>query len=131
MATHCSGLPFVPDNFNPKDPSNPYVDYSVEDFYKFLNDYELETVPGTYFEYSSVGMGLLGHILSLKAGLSYEQLISESILKKLKMKHTGISLTPEMREELAKGHDLKRVVEYWDWTEAAAGAGAFAQMSRT
>lgn len=124
LATHCSGLPFMPSNFDPKDPSNPYADYSVEDLYEFLNGYQLEKVPGAYFEYSSVGMGLLGHILSLKADLSYEQLISKSILKKLKMKHTGVSLTPEMQADLAKGHDARQAAEYWDLTEAAAGAGA-------
>ena len=31
------GLPRMPDNFNPKDFSNPYADYTVEQMYAFLS----------------------------------------------------------------------------------------------
>lgn len=114
----------MPNNFNPKNRLNPYEDYSVENLYEFLNNCKLEKVPGVHFEYSNVGMGLLGHILCLKTGKSYEQLISDSISKKLDMKNTGVSLTPKMQEQFSKGHHSGQIVEYWDCTQAIAGAGA-------
>src|SRR3984957_5602864 len=39
LSTHSSGLPRVPGNLNPKDPTNPYADYSVDDLYQFLSGY--------------------------------------------------------------------------------------------
>ena len=41
LATHTSGLPRLPGNLSPKDPTNPYADYSVEQLYQFLSAYEL------------------------------------------------------------------------------------------
>lgn len=37
LATHKSALPRLPTNLMPKDPTNPYVDYTVENLYTFLN----------------------------------------------------------------------------------------------
>src|SRR5580658_8217539 len=41
LSTHRSGLPRLPGNFKPKDPYNPYGDYSVDDLYQFLSGYTL------------------------------------------------------------------------------------------
>jgi serine-type D-Ala-D-Ala carboxypeptidase/endopeptidase len=35
LATHTSGLPRMPANFRPKDPANPYLDYTDEQLYAF------------------------------------------------------------------------------------------------
>ena len=37
LSTQSSGLPRMPNNFNPKDPDNPYADYSVQQMYDFLS----------------------------------------------------------------------------------------------
>jgi CubicO group peptidase (beta-lactamase class C family) len=36
LATHRSGLPSVPDNLDPKDPSNPFADYDSTALHQFL-----------------------------------------------------------------------------------------------
>lgn len=41
LATQTSGLPRLPDNLAPKDTSNPYADYTVEQMYAFLSSYVL------------------------------------------------------------------------------------------
>ena len=41
LSTHTSGLPRLPTNFKPKDPANPYADYTVEQLYQFLSTYQL------------------------------------------------------------------------------------------
>lgn len=123
LAVHTSGMPRTPDNLAPKNLTNPYEDYTIENLYDYLNHYILKTSPGEQFEYSNIGMGLLGHILSLKAGQSYEQLIQSTICEKLGMTETVIALTPEMEERSAKGHHLRQEVGYWD-IPSLAGAGA-------
>src|SRR6185503_2590223 len=76
VASQTSGLPRMPDNFVPKDPGNPYADYSPDRMFEFVGRHELRRAPGEY-EYSNLGMGLLGHVLATKAGKSYEGLLVE------------------------------------------------------
>ncbi len=45
LATHTSGLPRLPTNLKPKDASNPYADYTVDDLYEFLSSYKLTRDP--------------------------------------------------------------------------------------
>lgn len=123
LAAHTSGIPRMPDNFDPKDPNNPYQDYSIERLYDYLSRFTLTREPGEAFEYSNIGMGLLGHILSIRSGKSYEELIQDLITKQLEMPNTSISLTNEMALNFASGHHLKREVSYWD-IPGLAGAGA-------
>jgi D-alanyl-D-alanine-carboxypeptidase/D-alanyl-D-alanine-endopeptidase len=124
LASHTSGLPRMPSNFKPADPSNPYVDYRAEQLYQFLSSYELPRDIGSQVEYSNVGFGLLAHALALRAGLDYESLVRTRVLDPLGMRLTGVSLSPEMRARLAPGHNgkLERVGN-WDLA-VLAGAGA-------
>lgn len=124
LSSQNSGLPRLPGNMRPGDPSNPYADYSVQQLYAFLSDYQLPRDPGAQFEYSNLGVGLLGHALALRAGKSYEVMVRERIWKPLNMTHTAITLTPYMKQHLALGHDTAgNVVPNWDLpTLAAAGA---------
>ncbi|MBW4498003.1 MAG: serine hydrolase [Scytonema hyalinum WJT4-NPBG1] len=124
LATHTSGLPKLPNNFESKDIENPYADYTVEQLYSFLSNYQLTREIGAEYEYSNVGAGLLGHILSLKAGIDYENLITTRICQPLKMDSTRIKLSPEMQARFATGHNqLGQPVKNWD-IPTLAGAGA-------
>jgi D-alanyl-D-alanine-carboxypeptidase/D-alanyl-D-alanine-endopeptidase len=125
LATHTSGLPRMPSNFHPADPSNPYVDYTMNQMYDFLSGYRLTRAPGSTFEYSNYGFGLLGNLLVRRAGLvDYETLLLERITGPLGMDSTCIELTPEMRSRLATPHSSYSVAtRLWDNT-TLAGAGA-------
>src|SRR5437016_11097706 len=105
LVTQSSGLPRMPSNFTPRDSMNPYADYSVQQLYAFLSSYQLTRDIGATYEYSNLGVGLLGHALALKAGTSYEQLVTRRVLIPLQMKETAITLTPALRARLALGHD--------------------------
>jgi CubicO group peptidase (beta-lactamase class C family) len=119
-----SGLPRLPDNMRPRDPLNPYADYSDAQLYEFLGGHVLQRDPGQRYEYSNLGVGLLGHVLALRAGKSYEQLVKERILDPLGMAHTVRTLTPWMRERVVAGHNASGdTVPLWDLV-TLAGAGA-------
>ncbi len=124
LSTQSSGLPRMPSNFAPKDPANPYADYTTQQMYDFLKTYQLPRGVGEKYEYTNLGVGLLGHALALRAGKSYEALVTERVLKPLGMKDTRITLTASMQKRLAPGHGPDgAVVRNWD-LPAFAGAGA-------
>lgn len=124
LATHTSGLPRLPTNFTPKDPANPYADFSVPQLYQFLSTYTLSRDIGSQYEYSNLGGGLLGHLLARRADMSYEALVRTRITEPLRMTSTTITLSPDQRARLAVGHNaqLDRVAN-WD-LPTLAGAGA-------
>ncbi len=124
LSTQSSGLPRMPANFAPKDNANPYADYSVQQMYDFLSGYRLTRDIGSQYEYSNLGVGLLGHVLSLRAGMSYEALVRLRICDPLGMANTRITLTPDMKAHLAVGHsETLAAVANWD-LPTLAGAGA-------
>jgi CubicO group peptidase (beta-lactamase class C family) len=127
LATHTSGLPRLPGNFAlsaAKDPANPYADYSVDQLYEFLSQHSLSRKPGTQFEYSNLGVGLLGHALARGADTSYEKLLLERICAPLGMQDTRITLSEDQRSRLVQGHGPRgRPVANWD-IPTLAGAGA-------
>ena len=98
LSTHTSGLPFFPSNFRPKD-------YSMDDLYQFLSGYELPRDPGSEFEYSNLGAGLLGHLLANRTSTEFERLIGTRITQPLNMPDTGIALSASMQQRMATGHN--------------------------
>ena len=124
LATQTSALPRLPDNFAPQNPQNPYADYTTERMYDFLSKYTLPRDIGASYEYSNLGVGLLGHILSLRAKMSYEDLVKTRILKPLGMNDTTITLAPAQKARTAHGFDEQgEASALWDF-QSLAGAGA-------
>ena len=123
LATHHSGLPRMPSNFKPAEPSNPYADYTADLMYAFLSDHKLRRKPGANYEYSNLGSGLLGHALALRTGKPYEAILTERVLKPLKMKNTSVTLTDAMRQRLAPPYVVGgQPNRNWDLA-ALSGAG--------
>jgi serine-type D-Ala-D-Ala carboxypeptidase/endopeptidase len=119
-----SGLPRMPSNFHPANQANPYADYEAAQLYEFLSGYQLTRDPGAQFEYSNLGVGLLGHTLTLITGQPYEEMERTRVWAPLGMEHTAVAFTPWMKSHLALGHDDQgNVVSNWD-LGVLAGAGA-------
>jgi CubicO group peptidase (beta-lactamase class C family) len=115
LATHMSGLPSLPTNFDLKAAPNPVEAYTIGQWYEFLSSYQLPREPGTKLEYSNQGVALLGHLLSLRAGKPYEQLVKTRVVEPLALASTAITPGPEMMRRLAPGHDMYRQpVESWE-----------------
>jgi CubicO group peptidase (beta-lactamase class C family) len=124
LVTQHSGLPRLPDNFKPADPTNPYADYHAADLYAFLNQQTLRKPAEASFLYSNLGFGLLGQALANHAGVSYEKLLLGEIIAPLGLKDTGITLTASQQRRLIQGHtgSYERA-RPWE-QDALAGAGA-------
>jgi D-alanyl-D-alanine-carboxypeptidase/D-alanyl-D-alanine-endopeptidase len=124
LATHTSGLPRLPTNMEPKDPTNPYADYDAARLYAFLGAYQLPRDIGSKFEYSNLGAGLLGHALSRRAGMDYETLVRTRVTGPLGMDSTVVTLTPKLKARLAAGYDPTLApASNWD-LGVLQGAGA-------
>jgi CubicO group peptidase (beta-lactamase class C family) len=105
LATHMSGLPSMPSNYDLQGKPTPYEAYTVEQLYQFLSGYRLEREPGTKGQYSNLGVALLGRLLAYRMGMEYEALLTERVLKPLGMESTAIKLTSAQSRRLAPGHD--------------------------
>jgi len=111
LATHSSGLPKKPQDSNQPfpsglDPCDPYAAYTANHVYDYLTSYcNLRFEPGTQYFYSNTGMGLVGHILGLIDGSSYEELVRKEIFNPLGLNETSLFLTEEQISNLAPGHD--------------------------
>jgi CubicO group peptidase (beta-lactamase class C family) len=105
LASHTSGLPHDADNYAPRDPANPYADYTLPRFYEFLRRRPPAGDAQPNHQYSNVGMGLLGHALALRARVDFEILVRTRISEPLGMRSTGVALSPEMAARFAVGHD--------------------------
>jgi serine-type D-Ala-D-Ala carboxypeptidase/endopeptidase len=114
LATQSAGLPFNPDSMKGPDDRADYEQFTAEKMYTFLSGYALSRQPGTEFQYSNVGMALLGQAMMNKTGKDYESLIAERICGPLNMTSTRVALTPELRSRLAMGHekDGKQVLPF-------------------
>jgi len=124
LATHSSGLPRIPTNLQPKSMANPYVDYTVEQLYAFLSGYTLPRDIGSEFEYSNLGVGLLGHALACRAGVDYETLVRTHVLDPLGMTSTRVTIPNDWKSRFAAGYDAElRPPASWD-LPTLAGAGA-------
>ncbi len=125
LATQSSGLPRLPSNLDLTRADNPYAHYGVQELYAFLSTYSLPREPGASYEYSNLGVGLLGHLLARRLGRSYEEAVTERMLDPLGMHDTRITLTPALRARLVGGHgvDLEPVPS-WDF-DVLAGAGGW------
>lgn len=123
LATHTSGLPRLPDNMAMADPKNPYADYTEAQLDAFLRTYVLTRDIGATYEYSNLGVGLLGRALAYRAGGDYETVLRQRVLTPLGLSSTAITLTPALAQRFSPGHagDLAQT-PHWD-LPSLAGAG--------
>ena len=106
LATHRSGLPRMADDmWAVSHPDGQFADYTEERLLAFLDRHQLTREPGARFEYSNLGMGLVGYLLTRVAKSDYETLVRTRITGPLGMKDTMITLTPSHAARLAAPFD--------------------------
>jgi serine-type D-Ala-D-Ala carboxypeptidase/endopeptidase len=127
LATHTSGLPRIPANLD-LGGLNPYGGYGEKELKEFLATRPLKRRPGTMYEYSNLGSGLLGYLLQRIEGLPWDVQIRRSITQPLALRDTTVILDADQRSRFAGGYfydDKTGLEEVPPWSfDALAGAGA-------
>lgn len=127
LANHTSGFPKEPGNMSldMSVPGSPYKSYDSTKLYEFLSErITLSSIPGEKREYSNLGGGLLGHLLTIITKKSYEDLLMESICKPLGMERTFVTINSEREKYLIPGRDPDgNKVENWELNVLTGGGG--------
>lgn len=127
LATHSAGLPRLPQNLGllsvifSGSVNNPYAHYDVAKLYEGLSKVKVGEVGGAA-EYSNLGAGWLGTILSQATGEPYAELARERLFMPMGM--TTATMSGWANDNIAPPLDSSgREVSNWDF-DALAGAGA-------
>ncbi len=125
LANHTSGLPRMPSNLDLfEDPDNPYKAYDDQKMKAYLvNDVALNHPPGTQYEYSNLGAGLLGFLVAELSGSPYDEFVRNKVFSEYEMLNSTTDRT-KIRGKLVPGLDPDgKKTSNWDF-DALAGAGA-------
>ena len=124
LASQDSALPFNAGGLGGKDWLARYNAFTIEKMYSFLSEHHLTNEPGAKFQYSNLGMSLLGQAIMLKTGTNFESLVLDRICRPLHMDDTRITLDSNLTARAAVGHDEsgKRAPNYQLQALAPAGA---------
>lgn len=123
LATHSSGLPRMPRDEAP-DPNDPFAHYDVAGMHAAIDDARARRRPGSSYEYSNLGVGILGYVMMRVNGCeTFDEVLRERITGPLGMADTAVGLGPELRRRFAPPHDADLAPSH-AWNLATmAGAG--------
>jgi D-alanyl-D-alanine-carboxypeptidase/D-alanyl-D-alanine-endopeptidase len=124
LSTHRSGFSRNAYNLDPKNLDNPFTDYTVDQLYEYVSNFELTRDIDSKWGYSNIAYTLLGHILTIVADKELETLVAEDICKPLNLKSTVFSVPRSLRKNLAQGHtEYGEPTHAWDLLPLAGGGG--------
>jgi len=96
VASHTAGLPLHSQHFYDAEPDRPPpMDETIR---RYGN---LVTVPGERYQYSNLGYGLLGYVISRVSGQSYADFMREEVFAPLGMDHTSVHTGPGLEADPA------------------------------
>lgn len=109
LSTHTAGLPPIPTLKTSKitKPASNYAAMQIEELYQYLANCTIKnnTNPAS-FEYSHLGIGLLGHALENASGLTYNKLLRTYLAKHANLSHAYIPNEDYMNDIYAPGHSF-------------------------
>ncbi len=105
LATHHSGLPRMPQGFYRKNQDDPFADFRAADLYDYMSRRGVKKPADTSFEYSNLGLGLLGQLLADREHMSYADFIKAEVTDPLGLKDTVVNLLSGQRRRLIQGYN--------------------------
>ncbi|MEI7732727.1 MAG: serine hydrolase domain-containing protein [Verrucomicrobiota bacterium] len=111
---------------------NLYTYIDKRRLYLYLRNGHPKPNPERLSLYSNFGVGMLAHLIEVKTGRSFPELLEEKICRPLNLRDTGFVLNAEQQRRLAKGHagDQPRFLRRqtplkpWDMGEIMRASGA-------
>ncbi|MEO1261748.1 MAG: serine hydrolase domain-containing protein [Bacteroidota bacterium] len=125
LANHTSSLPRLPDNLlgDHFDENQPYLNYTKEMMFDFLDGYTLTRPIGSEEEYSNLATGLLGFLIARIKGDPLDVLFQQIVFGRVNMPD-ACSVIPTDYTNIAQPHDENRKpVPAWNMSEVTLGAG--------
>lgn len=124
LATHTSGLPRMPNNFVPVEELDPYKDYSRNDLFYFLKNYQLKNKADSVYAYSNLGYGIIGELLAYRKKTSYNEMVRDMICKPLDLPNITEFPDSEMQKNFIPTYNKDgQLTPHWHFL-AFSGAGS-------
>ena len=101
LASHTSGLPHEP---NLESAWVGPIGRWEQKILTSIPKTSFSAAPGEKYQYSNIGIGILGLTISRAAGKPFMDLVHDLLFEPLGMRHSAYILTPEMKKLLAKGY---------------------------
>lgn len=126
LLTHSSGIANST-TLRPWDAHVRKKDFSPKELIDYFKEEPMKSEPGAYFRYNNFGYYILGHIIELITGQSYQDYIKTEIFKKLGMENSYYASHEDIIKNRATGYTRTRNgfenPEYISFTQLyAAGA---------
>jgi CubicO group peptidase (beta-lactamase class C family) len=131
LANHTSGLARLPPNIteHQSDSNQPYWDYDEQQLFSALRHLALSHAPGTNYDYSNFGAGLLGVLMEIFFHQPYQQLVNKYILLPAAMTQSHFQMGVADQKLLAQGYNEQlQAVPSWNF-QALQAAGAIKSSS--
>lgn len=118
VANHSSGLPLHYQFFFSNEPyQKPSYDETI------LRYGNLVTIPGEHYQYSNLGFGIIGYVLSRESGESYADFMRDAVFVKLGMMHTSVGIGPGLEKFQAIRYDQEGApIPFYDFDHPGASA---------
>jgi CubicO group peptidase (beta-lactamase class C family) len=118
IANHSSGLPLHFQFFYADEPARPPS--MDETILRYGNPI---TLPGEKYQYSNLGFGILGYIISRVSGKPYDDFMREEVFLKLGLTHTSVGIAPDLeRYQAIRYDDHGLPIPFYDFDHRGASA---------
>lgn len=126
LADHTSRIPSVPLDLEKQkeyNPLNPYKNYDRQMIFDGLKNFRPDTIPGSKYDYSNMGMSILGIILEKVYGQSYSELIKTFAESKQMMHSRILTSTEDLKLKCTGYNDSGKETPYWELNNFMAAGG--------